>query len=108
MKYLIAAALAIFAFILMWFAASANAQGMQMQVILLCNSTEVVIKMLDEKYKEQVRGAGLNTRREPARLFVSEAKTWTLIVTRRDGISCIAAGGDNWTENPAKIKGDDL
>ena len=32
-------------------------------------------------------------------LFVADTGTWTILVTRPDGTSCIAASGESWMTN---------
>lgn len=84
---------------------SANAQGVIMMTQLQCNLTGEIVKQLGLTYKETAVGAGLNSRGYQVRLFVSKSNTFTVLVTRPEGISCIAASGDDWTLKPL---GDDL
>ena len=36
-------------------------------------------------------------------LIVSEDRTWTVLVTRTNGMSCVAASGNSWTSYLAPI-----
>jgi hypothetical protein len=57
---------------------------------------DAVVK-LDRTYGERQIGFGLSQHGESVvELFVSESGTWTVLITRTDGLSCIAAAGDNW------------
>jgi hypothetical protein len=35
-------------------------------------------------------------------LFVSSAGSWTMLVTRPNGIACVAAAGQGWADLPRK------
>ena len=64
---------------------------------------EAVVK-LDRQYGEQQLGFGLSQHGESVvELFVSEAGSWTVLITRTDGLSCIAAAGDNWMVGPQLV-----
>lgn len=100
----IALSVALFA-ALMWFASPSHAQSMSMTTFSVCNYTPIVLKLLTDKYHEVVIGGGINKRGEQARLFVSP-DTWTILITRPDGISCLAQVGDGWIVAPPTIQGD--
>ncbi len=36
-------------------------------------------------------------------LFTSETGSWTILVTRTNGLSCIAASGEDWTVMEDKL-----
>lgn len=63
-----------------------------------CLPHEDAVAKLKQAYGEEKVGLGLgpggNTVFE---LFVAETGTWTMLVTRTDGLSCIAASGTDWT-----------
>ncbi len=64
-------------------------------------SHEAAVAKLKQHYGEEKVGLGLGPKGSSIfELFVAETGTWTLLVTRTNGISCIAASGDNWMSSP--------
>jgi hypothetical protein len=62
-----------------------------------CLPHEEAIARLQRDYGETAQGLGLGNRgRSVTELFTSEAGSWTILVTRANGLSCIAASGENW------------
>ena len=63
-----------------------------------CLPREEVIASLQQDYGETAKGLGLSNRGPwVMELFVSDTGSWTILVTRSNGLSCIAASGENWT-----------
>jgi hypothetical protein len=84
-------ALPVLALLLAW-PVTAQAQGGP------CLPRAVAIAKLAQTYQEQQVGIGVTTRGgSVVELFVSERGTWTILMTRADGISCITAAGENWS-----------
>ncbi|HEX9647632.1 MAG TPA: hypothetical protein VGB88_09045 [Alphaproteobacteria bacterium] len=64
---------------------------------------EAVAK-LGTEYGERQVGIGLGSRGSSvAELYVAESGTWTILITRTNGLSCIAASGDNWSSSPLLV-----
>lgn len=61
-----------------------------------CGSREQIIKELARTYKERPAAIGLMGTGEALEIFVSEAGTWTAIVSRPGGLACIVASGEVW------------
>ena len=58
-----------------------------------------MVAELGAKYGETRRGAGLQNRGAVTEVFASAATgTWTIIVTRPDGVSCAVAAGEAWLD----------
>ncbi len=75
---------------------AANAQNMS-----ICLPHSDAVSKLKTTYEEQKIGLGLGQRGSSVvELFVSDTGTWTILVTRTNGMSCIAASGDNWSNSP--------
>lgn len=75
---------------------AANAQNMS-----VCLPHADAVSKLKATYEEQKIGLGLGQRGSSVvELFVSDTGTWTVLVTKTNGMSCIAASGDNWTTSP--------
>ena len=63
----------------------------------LCLPHEEAISRLQEYHGETAKGLGLGNRGESVmELFTSKKGSWTILVTRTNGLSCIAASGENW------------
>lgn len=73
---------------------NANAQG------AACGLRDSIVERLKIGYKESEAGYGLTGSGMMAELFVSETGSWTIIVTRPDGISCLVAAGHSWEMTP--------
>lgn len=64
-----------------------------------CAQRDVVIEKLKAGYGEVFAGGGLqNSSRVFEVWFSAEKGTWTILMTRADGVSCIMASGTNWRE----------
>lgn len=85
--------------ILAFSAQSAGAQAM-------CNSREMFVDQLASKYQEEIVARGLQSSERLLEIFTSkETGSFTVLLTRPDGISCVLATGTNWTEaGPAVIQ----
>lgn len=70
-----------------------------------CFEREDALARLQSQYGENVAARGLTAEGKAMfELLTSEDGTWTILVTRTDGQSCVVAGGDAWT-NVERIKG---
>ncbi len=74
-----------------------------------CAARDSVVDKLSVKYGEAFAGGGLQNAQSVFEVWFSEEKgTWTILMTRADGTSCIMASGTNWREGikiPAGIPG---
>jgi len=75
-----------------------------------CAKHSVIIQQLQARYGETRQAIGLSGPRRIMEMFSSlSTGTWTIVVTRTNGISCLLATGKNWErviEKPLPI-GDD-
>ena len=63
-----------------------------------CLPHEEAIARLQKDHGESVQGLGVfNRGHSVMELFVSKTGSWTALITRTNGLSCIAASGENWT-----------
>lgn len=75
-----------------------------------CNDRSEVISQLNEKYQENQRSIGLASNGAIVETYASdETGTWTIIVTRPDGVSCLVADGRHYQETniPLPPQGED-
>lgn len=67
-----------------------------------CGSHKDVVAFLGKKYKETRIGMGLINAGQMMELFMSERGSWTMLITRPDGVTCFGPVGKNWTHIKAK------
>ncbi|SFO98355.1 hypothetical protein [Tranquillimonas alkanivorans] len=72
-----------------------------------CAERATVVERLNETYGESFAGGGLRNSSSVIEVWSAGADgTWTILMTRPDGISCIVAAGTNWRDEllvePAK------
>jgi len=64
-----------------------------------CANRDVVVDKLAVKYGEVFAGGGLQNTKQIFEVWFSQEKgTWTILMTRADGMSCIMASGTNWRD----------
>ena len=64
-----------------------------------------IFARLNSQFGEILTEAGVDARGNLVRIFSSpETGTWTLLVTRPDGLTCIMAAGEGWDRNPEPLK----
>jgi hypothetical protein len=61
-----------------------------------CARYQDLMQVLSGRYQEKISAYGLSKQKNKVEIFVSKAGTFTILMTRADGISCIIAVGDNW------------
>lgn len=71
-----------------------------------CGNRAKLVKILEKKYKEVPVAAGLSQKSTEAfEVFASEEGSWTVIMTRTNGMTCIMAAGHSWRDLPKQIAG---
>ncbi|MET4129128.1 hypothetical protein [Roseovarius sp. MBR-6] len=74
----------------------AQAQG------LTCLPRAALIERLEGRYKEHLAGGGLQSPQQLLEVWASdETGSFTVFVTRPDGVSCIVATGQHWNSTTA-------
>ena len=70
-----------------------------------CAERDRVVKSLETSYGEAFAGGGMqNAERVFEVWFNQEKGTWTILMTKADGKSCIMASGTNWRDgNGVKV-----
>lgn len=70
-----------------------------------CTTRDEVVSRLKDEWKEGRRGIGL-LENGLIELYVSaDGQTWTLLMTRPDGVSCLIAAGAFWSFYPPPQRG---
>jgi hypothetical protein len=71
-----------------------------------CHSHADLTKILNQKFAEQPSALGVQANGHLVEVFVSNQGTsWTIVVTRPDGWSCIVAVGEHWESLPHLVTG---
>jgi hypothetical protein len=69
-----------------------------------CAEREQVVQKLEEKFGETLRSIGLHQNDGVVEVYSSEATgTWTILMTRPDGMSCLLAAGELWEQDAKPI-----
>ncbi|MDT8326083.1 MAG: hypothetical protein RQ750_01680 [Roseovarius sp.] len=69
----------------------AHAQG------LTCLARDALVERLEDRYHEQLAGGGLRNPQQLLEVWTSsESGSFTVFITRPDGVSCIVATGQHW------------
>ena len=69
-----------------------------------CGPHQEMIKVLAKKYLESPKAVGTVNDDKLVELFVSAQGSWTILVTRTNGSSCIIAAGQNWEDVPVSMR----
>ena len=69
-----------------------------------CAERTKVIQKLEERFGETLRSLGLHQGDGVVEIYSSETTgTWTILMTRPDGISCLLAAGQLWEQDVKPI-----
>ncbi|MBM2575840.1 hypothetical protein JQC91_05925 [Jannaschia sp. Os4] len=70
-----------------------------------CAPRDIVTERLNLSYGESFGGGGLQGEDAVYEVWISEEEgTWTILMTRADGMSCIMAAGTDWRKALASEK----
>ncbi len=69
------------------------------QAAPLCRPHEQIVKILADKFDERLHGIGLTFGKQlPLELYVSDAGSWTVVVTTPNNVACVWAFGEQWSD----------
>ncbi|WP_136623605.1 hypothetical protein [Bradyrhizobium centrolobii] len=68
----------------------------------LCASRPDFVALLKDNFGEVVMAQGLSSSGHLVEVFVSPAGTWTILLSRADGLSCIVDAGDPWLTSASR------
>lgn len=67
-----------------------------------CGNRELITDRLGDSFHEAQLGIGLQSDNRLIEIWSStESGSWTILLTRPDGASCVLASGQNWLHNTA-------
>jgi len=69
-----------------------------------CGPHNDIVGKLDTQFEERQSAAGLANSGDLLEVFTSKGGSWTILITRPDGTSCLVATGDTWMESPEPTK----
>lgn len=64
-----------------------------------------VLFQLENRYQEEPVHMGLASNGSVLEVLASPSGSWTIIITRPSGLSCIMAAGENWEDSPISVPG---
>ncbi|PKQ11623.1 MAG: hypothetical protein CVT70_12830 [Alphaproteobacteria bacterium HGW-Alphaproteobacteria-1] len=68
-----------------------------------CLPRAALIERLEGRYKEQLAGGGLQSPQQLLEVWASDQTgSFTVFVTRPDGVACVVATGQHWNSAPAE------
>lgn len=86
------------------FGAVTAASPVLAQQMTSCGDRDKIVATLEKRHGEAPIGAGLAGETAVVELWSSaKTGTWTLIITRTDGVACLLAAGDAWMEDHKKL-----
>ena len=69
-----------------------------------CMPRTTLVKTLEDKHGERLTGGGLRSSTQVVEIWSSdETGSFTVFVTRADGLACVIATGQNW-QNSGPVK----
>ncbi len=72
---------------------------------LQCAHRSELITRLDQGFDEKLTGVGVTSNGLLLEVFASKEGSWTAVITRPDGHSCIVAHGEDWDWLPVASPG---
>jgi hypothetical protein len=74
----------------------------QMQNLMQCGPHARIVEVLAGKYGEAPKAIGAIDQDRFMEIYVSDAGSWTVLMTTTNGTSCIIAAGGDWEDVPFK------
>jgi hypothetical protein len=69
----------------------------------VCGKRAEFVTRLDATYKETTSGIGLINNGTVIEVLTSSEGSWTILMTKTDGMSCVVASGQAWESVPKQI-----
>ncbi len=71
----------------------------------VCSQRGTFLEHLSNRYSEVPIAMGLSAEGSVLEILASDTGSWTLIVTRPSGVSCVVAHGQGWESMPKVVSG---
>ena len=75
------------------------------QAQMVCGDRGSVVAGLESDFSEAPISMGLASNGSIIEVFASNDHTWTIVMTRPDGTSCVLMAGENWENLPTRVAG---
>lgn len=62
----------------------------------VCAERTAVVKRLEERYGERLQSLGMHRNKDVLEVYASDTGSWSILVTRSDGMTCLIAAGQSW------------
>ncbi len=72
---------------------------------IMCGERANIVKYLEKGYGEEPVSMGLTDGGSVVEVFASKGGSFTIIVTRTDGVSCLLTAGSSWESHPVQEAG---
>ena len=71
----------------------------------ICGEREILVEHLNLTYDETQTAIGISADGQIVEVISGPSGSWTILVTNRDGLTCVVTGGDYW-EHVGRPHGD--
>ncbi len=71
----------------------------------ICGERRALVATLEKTYSETPVSVGLASNGAIIEIFASPTGTFTIILTRPDGLTCVMASGESWQDLPNRLAG---
>ncbi len=75
------------------------------QAQTVCGERKAIVASLEKTFSEAPVSMGLGSNGVIIEVFASPFRTFTIILTRPDGVTCVVATGENWEDLPKRLAG---
>ena len=82
---------------------TAPAQAVSFQLVGQCWPRGELVTYLDKSHSEHPVSIGMERGGSVIEVFLSDAGTFSIVMTRPDGNSCLLAAGDDWEDLPVRM-----
>jgi hypothetical protein len=72
------------------------------QAQLPCAPRDEIVTQITQRFKERPEANGITPQGLLLEVFVSETRSFTVLLTTPQGLSCVAAVGENWEREVRK------
>ena len=86
--------------------ASVSIGGSPAHAQVNCDLRKSLLAKLDTGYDEHPVASGLASSGNLIEILTSSGGTWTILITNPNGITCIAAVGEDWQDVKPKLPGE--
>ena len=75
-------------------------QSVSTSATAFCDKRQFITQSLTQDYKKGPVSMGVSNTGSVIEIFASENGSWTMVLTKPDGMSCMIAVGSNWETLP--------